>query len=127
MGVSVRSFLTTGVAAMTVATIAIPTSVQPPAPTAPTADVRLTAQPADYFSQLFGWWQPIFWPSANQPVPTPPSPTPVPTPGSVAGSLEGAYHAIEPWVRYGFELATYAVGWVPYVGWLSGQIMIFYN
>jgi hypothetical protein len=30
-------------------------------------------------------------------------------------------------VRYGFELATYAAGWVPYVGWLSGQIMIFYN
>src|SRR5262249_5994713 len=38
-----------------------------------------------------------------------------------------AYHAIEPWVRYGFEVATYAVGWIPYVGWLSGQIMIFYN
>ena len=30
-------------------------------------------------------------------------------------------------MRYGFEVATYAVGWIPYVGWLSGQIMIFYN
>ena len=30
-------------------------------------------------------------------------------------------------MRYGFEVATYAVGWVPYVGWLSPQIMIFYN
>ena len=29
--------------------------------------------------------------------------------------------------EWGFEVATYAVGWVPYVGWLSGQIMIFYN
>ena len=27
----------------------------------------------------------------------------------------------------GFELATYAVGWIPWVGWLSPQIMIFYN
>ena len=27
----------------------------------------------------------------------------------------------------GFELAAYAVGWVPYVGWLAPQIMIFYN
>ena len=25
------------------------------------------------------------------------------------------------------SLATYAVGWVPWVGWLSPQIMIFYN
>jgi hypothetical protein len=44
-----------------------------------------------------------------------------------AGAIKSTYSAIEPWVRYGFELATYAVGWVPYVGWLSGQIMIFYN
>ncbi len=38
-----------------------------------------------------------------------------------------SYHAIEYWVRYGFELATYAVGWIPWVGWLAPQIMIFYN
>jgi hypothetical protein len=30
-------------------------------------------------------------------------------------------------VRYGFELATYGVGWIPFVGWLAPQIMIFYN
>ncbi len=35
--------------------------------------------------------------------------------------------AIEPWVHYGFQLAQYAVGWVPYVGWLSPQIDIFYH
>jgi hypothetical protein len=29
--------------------------------------------------------------------------------------------------RYGFDLAAYAVGWVPYVGWLAPQITIFYN
>ncbi|MCV7072677.1 hypothetical protein H7H73_22250 [Mycobacterium rufum] len=42
-------------------------------------------------------------------------------------AIINTYHAIEPWVRYGFELATYAVGWVPWVGWLAPQIMIFYN
>ena len=30
-------------------------------------------------------------------------------------------------MRYGFEVAASWVGWVPYVGWLAGQIMIFYN
>jgi hypothetical protein len=30
-------------------------------------------------------------------------------------------------VRYGFEVATYVVGWIPWVGWLAPQIMIFYN
>jgi hypothetical protein len=131
MDIPFRSCLTTGLAAMTVATIVIPTSVQPPAPAAPTiqlaANVQATAQPADYFSQLIDWWQPIFWPSASRPVPTRPPAITIPTQTSLPSTLEGAYHAIEPWVRYGFEVATYAVGWIPYVGWLSGQIMIFYN
>ncbi len=30
-------------------------------------------------------------------------------------------------MHYGFQLAQYAVGWVPYVGWLSPQIDIFYH
>lgn len=72
----------------------------------------------------------IIPPSAAQPIPAPPT-VPAPTPNPTAGGLEDAiintYHAIEPWVRWGFELAAYAVGWVPYVGWLAPQIMIFYN
>ena len=27
----------------------------------------------------------------------------------------------------GFDVAAYAVGWIPYVGWLAPQITIFYN
>ena len=42
-------------------------------------------------------------------------------------AIINTYNAIEPWVRYGFKLATYAVGWVPWVGWLAPQIMIFYD
>ena len=45
----------------------------------------------------------------------------------MGSAIKNTYNAVEPWVQYGFELATYAVGWVPYVGWLSPQIMIFYN
>ncbi|ORW64888.1 PE family protein [Mycobacterium saskatchewanense] len=45
----------------------------------------------------------------------------------IATSIENAYLQIEPWVQYGFELLTYAAGWVPYVGILAPQIMFFYN
>ena len=59
------------------------------------------------------------------------APIPGPNPPHPAAirrdAIIGIYNAIEPWVRWGFEVATYAVGWIPYVGWLSGQIMIFYN
>jgi hypothetical protein len=66
-------------------------------------------------------------PSLGAPLPTPPPNTPIPVTSSANQTIKNIYNAVEPWVRYGFEVATYAVGWIPYVGWLSGQIMIFYN
>jgi hypothetical protein len=47
--------------------------------------------------------------------------------GTIANAIENAYLAIEPWVFYGFQLAQYVAGWVPYVGWLAPQITIFYT
>ena len=47
--------------------------------------------------------------------------------GAIGTAIKNAYLAIEPWVFYGFELAQYAVGWIPWVGWLAPQITIFYN
>jgi hypothetical protein len=69
----------------------------------------------------------IIIPSLGQAPPTPPPNTPIPVANSANQAIKNIYNAVEPWVRYGFQLATYAVGWVPWVGWLSGQIMIFYN
>ena len=34
---------------------------------------------------------------------------------------------MEPWVHWGVELAVYAVGWIPWFGWLAPQIDIFYH
>jgi hypothetical protein len=47
--------------------------------------------------------------------------------GAIANAIENGYLLIEPYVRYGFELAQYAVGWIPWVGWLAPQILIFYD
>lgn len=76
---------------------------------------------------LVEWLQRIAVPpSAGQPFPTPQFP-PVVAPTSIGSSIIGVYNAVEPWVRYGSDLAAYAVGWIPYVGWLAPQITIFYN
>jgi hypothetical protein len=65
-------------------------------------------------------------PSASQPFPTPQF-LPIVSPTSIGSTIKDVYNAIEPWVRYGFDLAAYAVGWIPLVGWLAPQITIFYN
>lgn len=47
-------------------------------------------------------------------------------PVSWATAIENAYILIEPYVAYGFNLAAYAAGWLPYVGILAPQINFFY-
>ncbi|BBX72475.1 PE family protein [Mycobacterium shinjukuense] len=47
-------------------------------------------------------------------------------PVSVATAIENFYLAVEPWVEYGFLLASWAAGWLPYVGILAPQIMFLY-
>ncbi|MDG5484874.1 hypothetical protein [Mycolicibacterium gadium] len=65
-------------------------------------------------------------PSAGAPFPEPEFP-PVVGGNSIDSAIKNIYNAIEPWVEWGFDVAAYAVGWVPYVGWLAPQIEIFYN
>lgn len=76
---------------------------------------------------LVGWLERIIVPpSASAPFPQPDFP-PAVVGNSIDSFIKNIYNAAEPWVQYGFELAAYAVGWVPYVGWLAPQITIFYN
>lgn len=49
-------------------------------------------------------------------------------PVSWATAIKNAYNYFEPWVAYGFDLAAYAAGWVPYIGFLiQPQIYFFYD
>ena len=139
MSISVRSCLAAGVVVTTATAIAFAPSEKEPVRAAPTfrvvpAAVQLTApvqpivganavSPADFLALIVQQY--VVPPSASRPFPTPQFP-PVVGGTSIDSTIKNVYNAIEPWVQYGFELATYAVGWIPYVGWLSGQIMIFY-
>ncbi|WP_319449450.1 MULTISPECIES: hypothetical protein [unclassified Mycobacterium] len=130
MHVSVRSYLTAGVATVTAATLAFVPSVAESAPQsmqAPTPIVRASSAPfrlaaavqptAPLPGLLTDWLQSAVVPSS----------APAAVGASVDSAIKNVYDAVEPWVRYGFEVATYVVGWVPVVGWLAPQIMIFYN
>ncbi|HET6735841.1 hypothetical protein [Mycobacterium sp.] len=85
------------------------------------------AVPVDAPALLTDWIERVVVPpSLGAPVPTPQFP-PIVAPTSIGTSIKGVYNTVEPWVQYGFDLAAYAVGWVPYVGWLAPQITIFYH
>jgi hypothetical protein len=100
-------------------------AVEPPAPPRAQPTVRLLAAV-----------QPLVFPPPGlkaQPVvlldsaDAAPTPLAVPIAPNLANTIDSAYNAVEPWVRYGFQVATAAVSWIPYVGWFAGQIMVFYN
>ena len=132
MNNSAKKVLITGVTLICAGAIAIAPSVTPPAPQPPAVQLSAAVQPlapqVDPFTFIVDWAERIVIPpSLGAPVPAPPTTVTIPTTTSIGGTIKNVYNAIEPWVRYGFELAAYAVGWIPYVGWLAPQITIFYN
>lgn len=44
----------------------------------------------------------------------------------IGNAIEAAYLAIEPWVQYGFNLASWAIGYLPLAGLLAPQINFLY-
>jgi hypothetical protein len=131
------------VATVTAAAVAFAPSVTvttPPSMPPAASTVRTVSAPVQFVAAtqpaagrlvlpnlLVDWLQRIVVPpSASAPFPTPSFP-PVIGGNSIDSTIKNVYNAVEPWVRYGFELASYAAGWVPYVGWLAPQVMIFYN
>jgi hypothetical protein len=47
--------------------------------------------------------------------------------GSIGDAIKAGYLLVEPYVQYGFDLAAYAVGYLPYVGFLAPQIYFLYD
>jgi hypothetical protein len=133
-----KKLATASIALVSVGAIAVAPTVQaPPRPvpavqlaaaTSPTV-VQPPAQQSNVLGALFSLdlSRFIIPPSAGQPFPTPPQ---IPGPSlnnEFEDAIKNTYVFIEPWVHYGVQWAVYAVGWVPWVGWLAPQIDIFYH
>jgi hypothetical protein len=134
MAISIRACLALGIAVVIASALVVAPPIKPPITESITPrSVELSATgtslaaPTVSIPALVEEIAKAIIPSLGAAFPAPPVPGPSPVTTDFAGAIKTTYSAIEPWVRYGFEVAAYAVGWVPYVGWLSGQIMIFYN
>ncbi len=132
MKISTRSALMAGAVTLTASAVVIAPSVQPLPPPRPAIQLAAVVQQQPLAlptsTNLTGLLQRILLaPAIGTPPPAPPGPIVIPTPTSIDSTIKNVYNAIEPWVQYGFELAAYAVGWIPYVGWLAPQINIFYT
>lgn len=131
MEISVRPTLKLAGAALSASTIALAVGVAPPPDIwHPQHNERIAVQaavPAQPPMSLTA--SDLRLMAAAQALVLDPTPTLVSTPSliALANAIDNAYEAIEPWVRYGFEVASDVVAWIPWVGIFANQIMVVYN
>ena len=128
MTVSVRSFLAAGLAAATLgAVVLVPVST-------PRTDALTLSTDAFTWSsielssiELSAAVAPLLAPFTSATAAVNPGPFAAAT-GSAGEAIINTFNAVEPFVQYGFELAAWATGYLPWpIGWLGQQINIAYN
>ncbi|WP_142254158.1 hypothetical protein [Mycobacterium sp. NS-7484] len=141
MPISVRSYLVAGAAAATATAIAVtPIHVAP-------ADIAVPAHPTSTQPQLSqamidllaaasrmtaavtpkpssGGAPALSVAPAAGTTPVTPQPTAIAIAPNLANTIDQLYGDIEPWVQYGFEVAASILGWVPWVGWVAGGLLM---
>jgi hypothetical protein len=131
--ISTYSIARAGLCLLTASAVVIALTVQPAPPPKPAPTVQLTAivQPTalppklPLLTVLLNSPLALLGPAAPLGTGLPPAPTPqaIPIAPNLADSIDSIYISVEPWVQYGFEVATAVVRWIPYVGWFAGLIM----
>ena len=128
MTVSVRSSLAAGLAAATLgAVVLVPVST-------PRTDALTLSTDAFTWSsielssiELSAAVAPLLAPFTSATAAVNPGPVAAAT-GSAGEAIINTFNAVEPFVQYGFELAAWATGYLPWpIGWLGQQIDIAYN
>jgi hypothetical protein len=119
MMVSVRSYLSAGLAAglLTAAagSVALAPVNAPPLPALASPAVQLRAAIAAL-------------PLPAAALPSIPDPIDVGSAGSAGDVIINGYNAIEPWVQYSVELGAWAIGWLPWpIGLAAPQMNIAYS
>lgn len=141
MSTRVRSYLAAGAAAATATAIAL-TPIQ-----AAPADIAVPAHPTSTQPQLTQAMVDLLAAASRMTAAVTPKapaapgapalglapaaaaqPTAIAIAPNLANTIDQIYVTVEPWVRYGFQLGAYALGWVPWVGgWAGGLLMDGYN
>jgi hypothetical protein len=128
MTVSVRSSLAAGLAAATLgAVVLVPVST-------PRTDALTLSKDAFTWSsielssiEVSAAVAPLLAPFTSATAAVNPGPVAAAT-GSAGEAIINTFNAVEPFVQYGFELAAWATGYLPWpIGWLGQQIDIAYN
>ena len=114
MTVSARSYLAAGLAAVTLSAVTVVPMASPRPDVVIMGSLDLTATVSPLIQPLV--------PAAAAAVP---GPTAAAT-GSPGDTIINAYNYLEPWVAYGFELADWALGFVPGVWWVSPAVDLAY-
>jgi len=133
MTVSMRSTLAAGLVAVTMSAVALVPVAHPQAAAITLPSIQLSAsvlpltQPAAAAAgAVVGQNSPR--PAAAAALPALPAPVAISATGSAGDTIINAYNAIEPWAQWGFEVAAWAVSYLPWpLGWLGQQINIAYN
>jgi len=130
MTVSVRSYLAAGLAAATMSAIAV-VPVTPPridAVTLPSIELSAAVLPlVQPVTAAAGAVLGVAASAVTATAAVDPVPVAAAT-GSTGDMIINAYNALEPWVQWGFELAAWAVSYLPWpLGWLGQQINIAYD
>ncbi len=128
MTVSVRSFLAAGLAAATLGAVVLG-PVTPPRTDALTLSTDAFTRSSIELSsiELSAAVAPLLAPFTSATAAVNPGPVAAAT-GSAGEAIINTFNAVEPFVQYGFELAAWATGYLPWpIGWLGQQINIAYN
>lgn len=132
MTVSMRSTLAAGLAAATVSAAAVVPVTHPGSAAITLPSIALSASVLPFTQPAAAAAGAILGDNAPRPaaaaLPAFPGPITVSATGSAGDTIISAYNAIEPWVQWGFEVAAWAVSYLPWpLGWLGQQINIAYN
>ncbi|MFN8228954.1 MAG: hypothetical protein U0R18_19785 [Mycobacterium sp.] len=134
MAASIRPALTAGVAALCAGALTFTATAAPQAASVLTHPERIVStqvdlragtelvMPPKLVAAVSALTEEQVLTVANALNPTPNTPV-----DGVADAIDNLYNTVEPWVRYGFEVAAAVVAWIPWVGIFSNQIMVVYN
>jgi len=131
MDMAVRSFFTAGVTAVAASAIAIAPSVAPP-PTPRASTIQLAAQSRPLLDQFDRISTLLANGKAIAVVPAGAAPgvgaAAAPAPQNAASDfVTSAWNFADYWITYGVDVADYALGFIPGLGFIGDQINIVYD